>query len=211
MTAILFNRNLFVYFISYFALIIAGLLLQINYNPYFLFEQVNQHYSLFLDYFFYIITYLGDGIFCILLSILFYFKNKKLGIQLIVAYVVTALIAQIIKYNFHEVTRPLAHYEHWPLLHFVLNSPKQFLNSFPSGHTVSAFAMATVLAYHFKNNYISVIVFPLALLVAYSRVYLVQHYVRDVFAAMIIGVEISLWICLLLESNLNQFLKKFNT
>ncbi|HNY03774.1 MAG TPA: phosphatase PAP2 family protein [Bacteroidales bacterium] len=60
-------------------------------------------------------------------------------------------------------------------------------SSFPSGHTLEAFAMATALSLMFRQRRIILPVFAWALLVAYSRVALGVHYPSDVLAGMILG------------------------
>jgi len=57
--------------------------------------------------------------------------------------------------------------------------------SFPSNHAVNAFAAATLLSLCFRNT--TFLVFTLALIVCYARVYLKVHYPTDVFGGMIFG------------------------
>jgi undecaprenyl-diphosphatase len=66
-------------------------------------------------------------------------------------------------------------------------------SSFPSGHTLEAFAMATVLSILFSGKKIVIPLFIWATLVAYSRMALGVHYPSDVFAGMVIGVLVG-WI-----------------
>jgi membrane-associated phospholipid phosphatase len=63
-------------------------------------------------------------------------------------------------------------------------------NSFPSGHTVAAFAVSTVLARRIGNPFASVGLYGLATVTGLSRVYTQQHWVSDVVfgAAMSIVV-----------------------
>jgi len=63
-------------------------------------------------------------------------------------------------------------------------------SSFPSGHTMESFAMATALAVLVKKKRIIVPVCIWAILVAYSRMALGVHYPSDVLAGMIIGTFI---------------------
>jgi undecaprenyl-diphosphatase len=57
--------------------------------------------------------------------------------------------------------------------------------SFPSGHATLAAAMAVVLMYHFpKARYV---IFALALLACFSRVYFGVHYLTDVLAGFMVG------------------------
>lgn len=59
------------------------------------------------------------------------------------------------------------------------------LQSFPSGHTAEAFAMATVLAdYHPKTAWID---YATAAAIGWSRVHLEQHHWQDVAAGAVIG------------------------
>jgi membrane-associated phospholipid phosphatase len=63
-------------------------------------------------------------------------------------------------------------------------------SSFPSGHTLEAFAMAAAMSLLFARKKIIIPVYTWALLVAYSRVALGVHYPSDVLAGMIIGTFI---------------------
>jgi len=58
--------------------------------------------------------------------------------------------------------------------------------SFPSGHTTAVFSIATTLALNFPV--LSVICFPIAFIVAVSRLYLGVHYPSDVLAGVAVAV-----------------------
>lgn len=66
--------------------------------------------------------------------------------------------------------------------------------SFPSGHTSSAFALATSLTMAFPKWYVAAPAFVWAGTVAYSRMHLGMHYPTDVIAGALIGVG-SAWLC----------------
>ncbi len=61
--------------------------------------------------------------------------------------------------------------------------------SFPSGHSASSFAAATVLAYALTRQR-AAIVWALAATVAFSRIYIGVHYPLDVVVGSLIGVLI---------------------
>ena len=63
-------------------------------------------------------------------------------------------------------------------------------NSFPSGHTVVAFATSSVLAASIKNTYASIALYSLAGLTAYQRIYSNNHWFSDTVLAAIIGTVI---------------------
>ena len=58
-------------------------------------------------------------------------------------------------------------------------------NSFPSGHTTLAFAMATVAGYEYTR--LRIPLYAGALATAFARIYLGRHYPSDVLAGAIIG------------------------
>lgn len=66
-------------------------------------------------------------------------------------------------------------------------------SSFPSGHTLEAFAIATSLSLMFAKKKIVIPVYLWAMLVAYSRMALGVHYPSDVLAGVLIGTFIG-WI-----------------
>lgn len=60
--------------------------------------------------------------------------------------------------------------------------------SFPSGHTVVAFAMSTVLAERIDQLWARVLFYGMASLTAFARVHNNQHWTSDVFAGAVFGI-----------------------
>ena len=60
--------------------------------------------------------------------------------------------------------------------------------SFPSGHTTSAFAMATSLSLSYRKWYVAVPSYIYAGFVGYSRMRLGVHFPSDVLGGMVIGI-----------------------
>jgi len=66
------------------------------------------------------------------------------------------------------------------------------LSSFPSGHTMSAFAIFTLVALLISNKRSrAFLLLTLAVIVGLSRIYLVQHFLKDVYLGGIMGVIIA--------------------
>jgi membrane-associated phospholipid phosphatase len=65
--------------------------------------------------------------------------------------------------------------------------------SFPSGHTVGAFALAGVLVFTARSRTLRVIAFVLAAAVGISRILAFRHWPSDVCASMFVGVTAA-WI-----------------
>ncbi|WP_421944227.1 phosphatase PAP2 family protein [Pedobacter sp.] len=151
---------------------------------------LNIYHTKFLDIFFRIITNLGDGILCIAFGIvLFLFKRKKKATTLLLAYSSSSILAQVAKRVF-DLPRPRLLLEQMNVqyLNFVPDVDVHNYHSFPSGHTTSAFALATVLVLIYKKRKFSLPCILLAILVGYSRIYLAQHFPIDVFFGIILGV-----------------------
>jgi len=72
-------------------------------------------------------------------------------------------------------------------LKFVEGVENWLYNSFPSGHTTSAFATFFCLALFTNDHLNKFIFFMIALAVAYSRVYLSQHFFDDIYAGSLVG------------------------
>lgn len=65
--------------------------------------------------------------------------------------------------------------------------------SFPSGHSTGAFALFGLLSFLLARKIkIGGVLFFLALTVAFSRMYLIQHFFKDVYAGSILGVCIAI-------------------
>lgn len=63
---------------------------------------------------------------------------------------------------------------------------------FPSGHTIAAFSVATVVARRYRNHkWVPYVAYGIAGAVGFSRVSLSAHFVSDVFAGAALGYSIS--------------------
>ncbi len=148
---------------------------------------INQHHTAFADVFFALATYLGDGWFIILPALILLIFSLRHFVFLITVYFSTGLVTQILKRLFFEdVVRPsklLADYN----LYIVEGVKMLSGRSFPSGHSTSAFALFLCLTLIVKNQTAKFVFFVLALLVAFSRVYLSQHFLIDITVGSIIG------------------------
>ena len=64
--------------------------------------------------------------------------------------------------------------------------------SFPSGHTIAAFSIATIFATRYsRHRWVPWLAYGLAASVAFSRVTLQAHFTSDVFAGAVLGYTIS--------------------
>jgi membrane-associated phospholipid phosphatase len=65
-------------------------------------------------------------------------------------------------------------------------------SSFPSGHTIAAFAVATVVAHRYANHrWVPYAAYGAAALVGFSRLSLSEHFTADVFAGAALGYTVT--------------------
>ena len=130
------------------------------------------------------ITSLGNGgLIWILISLILIFipKYRKVGIMAICALILTTIIGEGILKHLVRRPRPFASLSDIELL---ITAPTSY--SFPSGHTGSSFAVAGVIGSQIKK--LRFYVFPLAILIAFSRMYLYVHYPGDIIGGVILGL-----------------------
>jgi membrane-associated phospholipid phosphatase len=189
------------FFNAYFFLMAIAVFLLIYFSKADGFIVMNPLHSGFLDQIFIYTTYLGDGIFIIAVAIILFFSKRKfLSLMILSSYLLSGIIAQILKYFIVEA-RPAFYLEKMNYPYFIDEVTLHNYHSFPSGHTASIFALAAVLAFFIKNKTYSIIFLIVAALVGYSRIYLGQHFMDDVLAGSVIGVFSSI-ICWLYFANL---------
>lgn len=151
------------------------------------------------DYFFRFWTNMGDGILWVVVTLLFFKYRKKRLPLLIAAIFFSTLITQLTKnFAFPETLRPTAAITGIQLIHTVPGVELHTANSFPSGHTATAFSIFLLACLLIKNRWVISIGFVYALLVGYSRIYLAQHFPLDIGAGMITAV-LSILISLLVQ------------
>ncbi len=153
---------------------------------------LTSRHSSFSDSFFSIITNIGDGVFVIIAGVLLAFYKVKNGLLIVSSFLLTGLVVQILKnYIFPDARRPFLYFQNPDILHQVKDVNIHIHNSFPSGHTASAFVLFFSLSLLTYKKYLQIIFFIMAALVSYSRVYLSQHFVEDIWAGSAIAILIT--------------------
>jgi membrane-associated phospholipid phosphatase len=140
------------------------------------------------DFFFKKITFLGDGLFVLVACILMLFFSLRYSLFLLSAYISTGVVVQLLKHlAFNDIVRPVKYFQNKSVLYLVDGVHIYYRQSFPSGHATSAFALFLCLAMITKKKWIKLVCLLMACLVAYSRVYLSQHFFIDIYAGSVIG------------------------
>ena len=144
----------------------------------------------FLDFLMPKITALGNGGIIWLVAAIILLATKKYrrgGVALATGLALVLLIGNVTLKPLIARTRPFDLIEGIELL---IGAPRDF--SFPSGHTLSSVVAAAILTMTDKRfGYFAI---PLAVLVAFSRLYLYVHFPTDILGGIFIGAIISIFI-----------------
>lgn len=148
------------------------------------------------------ITTLGNaGAIWIVLTLLMLCSKKyrRTGIMLGAGLVVCLIVGNLILKPLIARPRPFLVKEG---IRLIINAPRDF--SFPSGHTLSSVICAVILFLRHRNMGIYALI--LAVVIAFSRLYLYVHFPSDVLFGAIIGVIIA-FACV---KTVNYFFEKYS-
>ena len=147
----------------------------------------------FMDKFMPFITMFGDaGIFWMVISalLLIFPRTRKTGLGMAIAMVIGLLVCNVTLKPLVARIRPydLQLQEFGITIQLLGERMHDF--SFPSGHTIASFEAAVVLLKNSKKMGIPAMI--LAVLIAFSRLYLYVHYPTDVIVSVVLGTLFAL-------------------
>ncbi|HEY1216266.1 MAG TPA: phosphatase PAP2 family protein, partial [Bryobacteraceae bacterium] len=158
------------------------------------FVELNPYHRTSLDRIFIWVTWMGDGVFSVIVIVLFLLLRRwAKAIQLTAAFLLSALVAQLLK-NAFSMPRPKEFFRPGAYPYFIDGVTNHGFASFPSGHTTSIFALVTMLALFTPNQRAKVVYLFAGVLVGYSRIYLGQHFLNDVLMGSCIGMIVAVLI-----------------
>ena len=155
----------------------------------------NDHRSYYGDLFFRYATMVGEEIaYVIILLFLFFYRRKAVWLIPITGGIVM-LVSKGLKELFQQ-NRPVAWFKQqdlYEILNTIEGEPLfSGASSFPSGHTMSAFALFGLLAVLLNKKWLGLPILLIATIVGISRVYLIHHFFIDIYAGSIIGTLLAL-------------------
>lgn len=190
------------FFITYLLFILLSSVVLFHYNKTEIHLFFNSIYNDFGDFFFYYLTYVGDGITLAFITIVALFMSKRIALQIGVTGIVSGAIAQLLKkVVFGPTPRPSKYFAELDIpLRYVEGVELHSSFSFPSGHTTAAFALATSILLVLPKKNLGFCLIILAILTGYSRIYLSQHFLADVLLGSVIGTSTALVVHFYLNS-----------
>jgi membrane-associated phospholipid phosphatase len=149
---------------------------------------MNSNHSPVQDVFFKTVTWLGDGWFALVFSLIFLMVRFRYFLMLIFSFSLSGLMAQLFKHLvFPGAARPADWLDRMPGLQMVSGVGLFHSFSFPSGHATTAFAVLLLAGFILRSRPVFFLAMMLSWCVAFSRVYLSQHFLVDVLAGSLLG------------------------
>ena len=170
--------------------------------PVFLF--LNTDGGAFMDQFFKWATWGAEGwVWIPYLSVVVILFKKDFRL-IILNFLLSTLITQISKHVIWDnINRPIVSGIPLNEIHTVPGLVTHAYNSFPSGHTATAFTLFLLTVYLFPTKWTLAIGVIYAIICAYSRVYLGQHFPMDLGGGMLVAV-ISMQLSILIHQKITN-------
>lgn len=153
---------------------------------------LNGYHSPYLDLFFKYVTHVGHGFVPIIVFHLLLFVRYSWALGFGVSSLVMGIVVQTLK-------RSVFAGDHRPAMLFSEGGLPQIEgvdlmlhHSFPSGHSATGFCLCLMLAFFSKQKWANYFFMVLALLIAFSRVYISQHFIQDTVVGSWIGLVLAL-------------------
>ncbi len=200
------------FFIPYFLFLLAGGIILLLNSKTDIHIFINSHHAPQADFFFSNWTNAGLGIMIIPVAIILAFIRFRYMLISVLGFLIAVIINDSLKVLFHTPRPVTVFAQLHQSLYLVPNVEMYSWNSFPSGHTATGFCMFCLLALYTKNNIMKFFCFIVALLIAYSRMYLSEHFLQDVYVASIIGVGSAIFTYLWVSNTpmLNKFVQRLD-
>lgn len=190
-----------IFIIPWVSILLFALIIILKYNKFELHLLLNSFHGPVLDSFFKVITELGNGLTLLIVFLIMLFFNIRNALFIGLSGLFSGMLTQFFKrLVFVDYMRPSAFLEKMSSLQLVegVNFHQAF--SFPSGHTTSVFALFFALSLLTKNKILKILCLVVSIIVAFSRVYLSQHFLNDIVAGSVVGVIITFVVALITNS-----------
>ncbi len=177
-----------------FGIILAGTISSLLFEKGTFLRWLAMNRSPGLDYFFYYATRLGEPVGFVIVGVVLWLTSWRKMIFVPLLGGAATVVAYVLKRSFdHE--RPSLYLSRigWDgpmnVLDYYMNTGHQ---SFPSGHSMAAWALFVFLGLIVSRPWVSAIALLAAVSVSLSRVYLMVHFLQDVVAGAAVGTVLAI-------------------
>ena len=134
------------------------------------------------------LTNFGLGSYAVALMILLLFVRIRIGLTGLISLAFSGIFTNVLKkVVFFERMRPFNYFYYDDFSRFIYSAELNYHFSFPSGHTMTAFSALSALAYFTGQKWLGALFFAFAMLVGFTRIYLLQHFFLDVYFGALLG------------------------
>lgn len=170
---------------------------------------INSLHTPAADFFFKHITNLGDGLVPVIVSLFLLFFSFRKAIIVALSTGLAGAVVQLLKiFVYPEIARPKAYFGTSHELYLVPGVEVHSAFSFPSGHTATAFCLFFVFSFFLRRPALQVSCFLLAFMVGYSRMYLSQHFLTDVYVGSLTGILFAIAVLYMINASKKTWLDK---
>jgi membrane-associated phospholipid phosphatase len=176
-------------------------------------RKLNIFHNYLLDEIAIVLTNVGDGLFAVFIGLVFLFIEIRVAVLISLSFLLSAGITQFLKHVvFSESFRPMHYFGSDKSFHLIQGMEYHLNNSFPSGHSTTCFALFTMLAIYFSSRKLLQVIFVfMAIVFAFTRVYLSQHFFEDILAGSVVGTISSIFVWLLFDDKFKKWDKSILT
>jgi membrane-associated phospholipid phosphatase len=202
-----------IFVIGAFVLISAGISITFLGDKGHFLKWLSGHRTPVLDHYFYHVTKLGEEAGYFIIGIILWLRSWRKMLMIAVLGGIVTIASYILK-EFFEQERPSIY-----LKRIGWNGPMDVLDyqllsghaSFPSGHSMAAWALFTLTAALIRKTWVSFLCLFLAVSVSISRVYLMAHFLRDVIAGAAVGFALGFAMFMIYDNWMkkNKLLQEF--
>lgn len=160
--------------------------------------MLNTYHTVWSDVFFRYVTHLADGLLPALFALfLLIYRDLRSFLMMGLSTGLSATAVQLLKRQvFDHMHRPGMFRQGLDGMPWVDGIDLNMYYSFPSGHTTAAFSMCLAWVVIIGKPKWAAPLALVALLLAYSRIYLSQHFVQDTLAGAALGSFTAIWVYL---------------
>ena len=190
MKKILYDNRYFVGLLILFVLIGSFVLMVTEKGD--VLRWLNQHHNAAASFFFKYATYFGAELVPVIIVAMVFVRIKYFFV-LAASNVLTSVTIQFLKRMvFSDYPRPSRFFKDVGEIINVVEGVELHDNfSFPSGHSASAFALFFGIALCIRHKVWGSLLFFCALAIAFSRIYLVQHFFMDIYTGAVIACTVT--------------------